>query len=177
MWSESNGLPIGGGFLLAVLIYAAAAFFGAGPIVGQRTIEKMNWCEDCEAMLIHQIEADRPSPSVTVPKLGCIYGIFGREGHRLCERYGNLGILDEALDQAREVERRKNELIERRLSQAASTANSRCKCAVSLVLEKNATQFALYAGSARLFSPPQVTTNLQSELVSALNSPLCQFKS
>lgn len=175
MLSEANGLPIGGGLLLVSLLYAGVAYFAAGPVVGERTISKSNWGGQCKAALVSEIEARRPVSSVVVPKFDCnsILGLFGKEGQRVCRQHGNPAFNLPGLDQLQAVEQRKNELIERRLSQAASQAGSRCGCAVSVTLEKNATSFALYAGSARLISPSQVTTNLQSELLSALHSPHC----
>ncbi len=170
---DFGNTPVGGGLILGLIGYATISAFIIGPLVGERTIEKSDWPQQCKAIIQTQLEADRPAPEFT-PRLDCnsILGMLGAEGQQICSQYGNPEFILPMLDQLREFQQRKNSLQEKRLSLAVSQANSRCDCATSLTLEQRRIPLAIYAGTARIVTPPSIK-NINSELVSALQSPRC----
>lgn len=170
---DFSNTPISGGLVFGLIGYAAISAFITGPIIGERTIKKSNWDQQCKAIIQTQLEADRPLPEFT-PKMDCnsILGLFGTQGRQVCRQYGNPELKLPMLDQLREFQQRKNTFQAKRLSLAVSQAGSRCDCAISLTLEKRRMPLAIYAGTARLVTPPPIK-NISSELLSALNSPQC----
>jgi len=176
MLPDPGGLPIGRSLLTTALVYASVALFAAGPLVGERTIEKSGWDRSCAALVTSGLEHQRPE-APAIPALDCgslIAPLFGPDGAAWCARYGGeiqIPFADVLADQRRRLE----DLNQRRLSYAASKAGTRCACAVTTTLEERRVAFALYAGSFRLITPPSVR-NLAAELEVALADPRCAMK-
>ena len=68
MFDLSN-LPISGGFVLGVALYAGASML-AGQLVPERTIQRSGWMSSCEAGLRAEIETRKP-PKRIAPKTDC----------------------------------------------------------------------------------------------------------
>ena len=177
MFPDGSGLPITGGLFVTCALYAGLSLFVTGPVVGERTIDRMGWTEQCAAHIRAGVEVERPA-APAVPKLGCneLFGMwFGREGAEFCAVHGGVfadNPINRALDAAegagREVQRK-------RMEYAASRAGSRCDCAATVTLEARRLPLAIYAGSARLITPPSIR-RLGSDLDAALNGPACAMK-
>lgn len=177
MFGESGNLPLAGGALMAALLYAGVSLFVTGPLVGERMVAKMDWPAQCAGHIRAAIEADQPVQTA-IPKLGCdeMIGIwFGAEGDRFCARHGDVFANNPINKTLQAAEDAKREAQKRRIEYAASRAGSRCECAVTTTLENRRVPLALYAGSARLITPPSVKL-IGSDLVSSLNSPACTMK-
>jgi len=170
---DMNSLPISGGVVAAGIAWAALAGFVLGPVVTDRTIDKMGWFTTCETELRGGLAAQAPTPPKAQPQIGCkeLMGIFGNGAHQLCDQ--GAGPLFELLtidplagqkEQARQMETA-------RLARIAELAPSRCSCAARVVGADRLT-WGLYAGSARLISAPD---DLSSALTQALHSPACAF--
>jgi hypothetical protein len=177
MFNEPGGMPIAGGMVLAVLLYGATSLFITGPVIGERTIQKMNWNKVCVRHISDKIHLDEV-PIRSVPKLGCMQmfgGWFGADGAAYCEMHGDLfenNPINNMIDGIAQSER---ELQKKRIDRAVKQAGTRCDCAVTTTLEKRRTDFALYAGSLR-FVQPRSVSSLQSELKTNLNSSNCASK-
>lgn len=168
---DYGNMPVAGGVLAAVLFYAGASLLVTGPLVGERMIAKMDWAHQC-ARHVRAEAAATANP--TKPKLGCneLFGAWlGRDGALLCQ------VLDESpIGQVlQSTEDAKREMQQRRFDYAAARAGSRCECAITTTLESRRVPLAIYAGTARLVTPPSVK-RLQSDLVSSLNAPSCAAK-
>ncbi len=173
---DANSLPLGGGIIIAGLLYAGVSVLITGQIVGERTINKTNWEPQCHAALKSEMIASEAAPAFT-PKLDCnsILGLFGTEGKRICRKHGNPQFNFPLMDQINAQKQRVQALQQKRLSNAASKIGSRCGCAMSVTLEKNRIPWAIYAGSIRTVTPSNIK-NVQFELETALRSPLCNMK-
>ncbi|MBL4759225.1 MAG: hypothetical protein JKY32_16855 [Rhizobiales bacterium] len=171
MFENGNGLPVNGGVIVAGLIYVGVSMFVTGPVVGERTIARSGWDQQCKAALKSEIVAQAPAPTFT-PRLNCnaVMGLFGTQGQALCRQYGER--LLPFANQLNELQSRKQALQQRRMSLAISQSKNRCDCAAALTLEQARVPLALYAGSIRMVTPPAIK-NLKSELISALRSPRC----
>ena len=171
-----SDFPISPGVILGAGIYMAVSVFGTGPMVGSREVAKINWPALCEADVQADISASAMPPPVSiVPELNCnsTFGtIFGREGKAFCQNYGNFDIPIPGANALREQEQRVYEAEQRRVARAVSQAGSKCECAASVYQAENRVPLAVYAGTARVITPPQVR-NLKSELTRALRSPQC----
>lgn len=168
---DYTNMPVAGVPLAAGLFYTAASLFLTGPLVGERMIAKMDWAHQCARHI--RVEAEASAKPAT-PKIGCnelIGAWLGRDGARLC------AVLDKSpIGQTlRSAEDAKREMQQRRFEYAAARAGSRCECAISTTLENRRVPLAIYAGTARLVTPPSVKL-LQSDLVSSLNAPSCAAK-
>lgn len=176
MFQDAGNLPIAGGALVVVILYAGVSFFVTGPLVGERTIAKSDWPKICRSEIRAELELSHPA-SPALPRMDCssiMGGFFGRDGQAWCNAYG--GSFRMPLAETLEaVEGQKRELQNRRIELAASRTATRCDCAASAVLETDRTSFALYAGSLRLVAPPAVK-NLSPGLRSALSLPHCAMK-
>lgn len=175
MLNEANGLPVSGGLMVAIILYVLASMFVTGQVVGERMIAKSNWGQQCQTVLQVELRAQTPAPAFT-PRLDCnsIFGVFGPQGRALCRRHGDV-LKIPFVDQLQGLQRRKQELQEKRFALAASKTGSRCGCAVSLTLEQQRVPLAIYAGSIRLVTP-RFIKNLNTELMSSLRSPHCAMK-
>jgi hypothetical protein len=177
MFGESGTMPLAGGALMAALLYAGVSLFVTGPLVGERMVAKMDWPVQCEGHIRAGVEADRPVEA-TVPKFGCdeMIGMwFGTEGDRFCARHGDVFANNPINRTLQAAEDAKREAQRRRMDYAASRAGSRCECAVTTTLENRRVPLALYAGTARLITPPSIKL-LGSDLVASLNSAACAMK-
>lgn len=175
MLPDVTGWPISGGIVVAGLLYAGVSMFATGPIIGERTIAKSDWDEQCATIVVRGIQSSQPDEPF-VPDLTCqslIAPMLGREGEALCRAYGD--DLIPFAGQLREQQRRVHDLNQQRLSNAVADAGNRCSCAASYMLEDKRVAFAIYAGSLRLIKPPAVK-NLPAELRSALAAPQCALK-
>lgn len=174
MFLDGNGMPLGGGLALAAIAYAALSLFATGPLIGDRIIERSNWPEQCRAELNAQIIEQAPSPEFR-PRLDCnaFLGMFGAEGRQVCQHYGNPEFKLPMQDQLEAHERRLRQAQARRLEARIARSGSRCGCAATVVLDEARVGFAIYAGSARLVTPPAVD-DLDASLMSALRSPRCE---
>ena len=178
---DVGGLPIGGGLAVGFLLYGAAAFFVAAPVIGERITERSNWKSQCQAMINARLELEKPE-AVFTPKLDCqsTLGVLFPGMEAVCRKHGNPEFNLPMLDQLNNIQRRKNELQEKRLSLSVfgsvSQSGSQCSCAQSLAIERNRTSLALFVGSARLVESTSIKDDLKGELVSALNSPRCAAK-
>ncbi len=173
MFQDTSNLPISGGLIVAGLAYIAVTYFITADVIGTRTIAKSNWGKQCTSHLRSQILDVQPEPIFT-PKLDCnsLMGMFGEQGKAVCTKHGNPSFNLPFMDQLNVQKRRAQEYQQKRLQSAASKVGLRCDCAVSLSLESNRSAWSLYAGSARLVTPHKVK-NFNSELITALRSPLC----
>lgn len=173
--NDFSSLPVGGGLILAVALYIGLSMLATGPLVAERSIEKLGWSQMCEANLRAEISA-RKSPKRIIPKFDCnsIFGVWHPEFRKICNQHGNPNFGGPASSILETQEKMRQELEERRLSHAASKSLTRCSCAATIVASDRV-PWATHAGSLRLVTPPQVR-NLKSELVRALHSPHCQQK-
>lgn len=173
---DFSALPISPGVVLGAGLYAVVSVFGTGQMVSEREIAILGWSAMCEADVRAEISATAAPPPVSaVLELTCTntFGaFFGRDGEGFCQAYGNFDIPIPGANALREQERRLRDAEERRLARAASQVGSRCDCASALYQAENRVPLAVYAGSARAVTPPEVR-NLTSELTRALRSPHC----
>lgn len=165
-----------GGIGLAILAYAGVMAFIAGPEIGRRTIEAQNWPQICKRTIIRQSQPETPSGS-NLPRINLcrtFFGLYGQQGQDYCDVHENFwnGPFDQVLNLA---EQKKRAAHKWRMDRATEDSTEKCQCAQSLTLERKRLDFALYAGSARIITPPSIQ-NLQSELKSALSSPRCMMK-
>ena len=172
---DLSKLPGGGGFILALGLYAAASILG-GQVVAERMTEKSGWLPACESALKADIEARRPPPPEARKATDCEsrLGWMGEEAVRLCHQIGNpdLELPGERFDrEAAELRRRAEE---RALAHAAARTGSRCECAVAVYRREHLIELSLYAGSARMISLPEVE-GMGRELETALSAPACGF--
>jgi len=170
---DTSNMPISGSVILAVVLYAGVSFFGTGQLIAKRTIETSDWGKTCQSALQAEISTRR-EPVTIIPRTDCnsLLGGFMPELGALCNQYGNPDLSGGTTAMLREQERQRREAEDRRIALAASQTGSKCDCAASVVTQ-DSLNWALYAGSARLISPPAVTDNLNSELTRALNSSYC----
>lgn len=176
---DLNSLPISGGVIVAGALWAGVSAFALGPLLSDRELIRDGWLGACEAGLQSDLAHQRATaPSNTVPEFDCnsTFGLlYGDQGQALCQEYGNFSIPIPGLDSLREQERRAHEAETRRIDRAASKAGSRCECAASVYQAQNRLPLALYAGSGRLITPPQVKSR-EAELTRVLASPACAMK-
>ncbi len=172
---DLSNLPGGGGFILALGLYAAASILG-GQVVAERMTEKSGWLSACESALRADIEARRPAPPPARKRTDCEsrIGWIGIEAVRLCRQLDNPDLElpgERAEREAAELWRRTQE---RALAHAAARTDSRCECAVAVYRREHLIELGLYAGSARMISLPEVE-GMERELETALEAPACGF--
>jgi hypothetical protein len=173
---ESSALPFSPNLILSVVAFAGLSAFVTGPMIGTRMIEQSGWHESCPAALRAEAEA-QASPSQPIPSLDCqsMLGGLMPELGTLCRELGNPDFGGPMTGVMREQERLRREAEERRLNAAASRSASACSCAANVFLEDDRIAFALHAGSARLITPPEITS-LESSLERALRGPSCMAR-
>jgi len=172
MFTNGDGAQIGGPLFAVGAAYALISVFIAGPLIGERMVEKLEWAAQCQRLIRSEIATQKPIASPT-PRLGCddVFGmLFGPEGSEFCSHYGSMlddnpiiQSLDAAEDAEREAEAMRTEL-------AVSRASTRCECAVTTTLEDRRIPLAIYGGSASLVTPPSIRL-LASDLEVNLNGP------
>lgn len=166
-----------GGVGLAVLFYALFMAFIVGPEIGRRTIEvHHNWPQICKRTIIQQSQP-RQTPGASLPRINLcrtFFGLYGAQGQEYCDVHENFwnGPFDQILNLA---EQKKRAADTWRMDRATANTPDRCACAANYTLENKRLSFALYAGSARIITPPSIH-NLQGELKAALSSPYCSMK-
>ncbi len=167
----------GGKTALAGLIYIGSCLYVAGPLVGERTIARSNWDVQCETLLKAESAAPE-TPRALMPRLDCrsLLGWLGNQGREVCDTYGNPTLDLQGLGEFGAAQRHLQEIHQEQFHQKLALNPSRCTCAVTATLERQRISFGLYAGTARLVTPPAIR-NLSSELHSSLRSPLCTFAS
>ncbi|WP_143025706.1 hypothetical protein [Paracoccus isoporae] len=165
---DTSSLPISGGGLLALALYAGASLW-AGQLVGQREIERSGWVEACDAGLRAEL-ADQLASRSARPDARCssVIGRWHPDLARLCQQVGN----PDLAGAARRAEQHARELENRRLSRAAAGARGRCQCAKDVYLQERLIALGLYAGSARLVSLAPVS-GMEGELRRNLSGPYC----
>ncbi len=150
---DPQNLPLSGGLILAAAAYAAISFFATGPLIAERAIAKSGWAEACPAAL--NVNAARQVTPTPQQNCQAIVGMVAREFAPFCDL---LNVVPQAGTSSP--------------SQTVSL-QTRCSCAASVTLERR-TAWALYAGSARLVTPPAIK-NLDATLAQALNTLPCAF--
>lgn len=169
---DANSAWLGGGSMLALVIYFLFSAFISGPeILARESKMKADWPNQCMAMVVAELEVSRPQPDI-VPQIdyrAVARQWLGRDADPLLQLMAPLG---QAMDQANAQAERAKRLNEERLQRKVEAAGSRCGCAVSMLSEEQRISLGLYAGSGRLVTPP-IFKNLNDSLVTALNGPRC----
>lgn len=173
---DASTLPISPTFLLACAAYAAISFLGTGPMIAERMTARSGWDVSCKAALDAAIASERPAYEA-VPQgsqLDCrsTLGVLMPDARELCDLMDRLPRIPDPAAQAAQARNAAKQAQNRRLDRMAAMSGARCSCASQVLREREAVSFAVLAGSARLISPP-VTRDLQSGLVTALNSAPC----
>lgn len=176
---DLSALPIPGTLIVGCVLYAGASVV-AGQVVGARTIAQLGWVEDCQTWIEDSFQSEidaREEEESLVPKTDCnsIVGGIHPAVRKLCQELNNpdlgkLGGVD--AEAARRAERRARELERQQLEDAARGAGESCACAAAVYRREHMIAFALYSGTARLFTPPHIA-NMESSLQEALSEPVC----
>ncbi|WP_299971487.1 hypothetical protein [uncultured Roseobacter sp.] len=166
-------LPGGGSLLLSVVAYAGLSYLG-GQEMAERQIDKSGWYEACEHSILDDIDSRR-KPVEILPEMRCddTLGWLGRDVLALCHQFNNPDFNAPARRQEEAFNRRRQELEDRRLGRLASKAGTQCSCAANVFKAENALSLSVYAGTARLITPPEVES-LQQSLNVSLGTPQCQ---
>ncbi len=169
---DMTSLPVSGGVIVAGALWVGLSAFVLGPVVVERSADKMDWCETCEQQLVAEIKARQPLPSAK-PNLGCddVMKHLPKEYGKILNLFGMdaaCKIVDQKNAQLKQIEAIKRE----RVMQAAEHANSQCECAVAHLIEIKRWSFAMHAGSARLITPSGVSY-LSAALMASAKSPEC----
>ncbi|TPW33120.1 hypothetical protein FJU08_00695 [Martelella alba] len=169
---DISTLPISGRVIVAGLVWAGVSAFALGPLLAERTAEKIGWQEDCQHQVVAAIAARQPEPEAG-PSFGCdqVFGSLPPEYRQLMDMFG-AGMACDALDQANAQKERLLELRRQHLENVAHEAGSKCSCAVTSFAMTKRWDLALAAGSARLLVPASVS-NMHASLLEALTSPAC----
>ncbi|WP_299961515.1 hypothetical protein [uncultured Roseobacter sp.] len=170
---DVSGLPGGGSLLLSVLAYAGLSYL-AGQEMIERQIDKSGWHQTCEVSILDDIDSRR-KPVEVLPEMRCsdTVGWLGRDFQRFCQRMNDFDFNGPARRQEEALNRKRQELEDRRLGRLASKAGTQCSCAANIFKAENALSLSVYAGTARLITPPDVQ-NLQQSLRVSLGTPQCQ---
>lgn len=162
MLTDLISVPGAGGIAAAGILYAGFSLLVAGPLVGERMIERSGWAATCERGLTSSTSQKLAQGTIGGECQILLGPFFGKEGVQFCQR--NSRDLESWSDLAK------------RFAQAprAPASQSICACAVREVLENRRSEFALHAGSMRLISPRPLR-NLKDELSGA--SVACQRRS
>ncbi|NDW06483.1 hypothetical protein [Jiella pacifica] len=169
---DFSSLPISGGVLVAGAVWAGASAFVLGPLVAERSAERIGWYSDCEQRIAADIQTREPVPeSEFTFQCGDLLGVLPGEQRRVLDLFG-MGRACEAFDYAEIQKRRLAELKRQRIERAAAESGSRCACAVSHMTMTKRWNFAIAAGTARTVIPASVA-NLRASLLESLASPAC----
>ena len=173
---DTSNLPISGIVVITFVTYAAISTFVTGQLIGDRMVETSDWGASCQSILRDEISVQQEPPAI-IPRTDCesVCGGFMPELGALCRQYGNPDFGGPAAGALREQERARRAAEARRMEHAAANAGSSCECAASLFLEEERVALAIYAGSARMITPPAISA-LSNSLTRALNSPLCAMR-
>lgn len=173
---QETGNPLFGPIGISALVYSLVMAFIIGPEIGKRTIEARHWSKICPTTIARKAEAEA-GPVNQIPQFDVcmmMFGLYGDDGEQYCRMHGDFwnGPANKLLDG---VNQKNRQLQEWRIDRATVDSQDRCSCASNLTLEKNRVSFAIYAGTARMVTPPSID-NLQSELKSSLSSSRCAMK-
>ncbi|MEM8634387.1 MAG: hypothetical protein AAGF33_05360 [Pseudomonadota bacterium] len=165
---EATSLPLSGG-LLAAALWAGVAVFALGPEIANRELERDGWHAACAQKLVTQIEETRARPSIAPPApniCGMLTGIDPQMGG-LCR------FIPEPGDMLREVERQRQAEETARINRALRDVTDACACAAGVYVEEHRLALGIYAGSARLITPGEIT-HRDAALTRALRAPICR---
>lgn len=173
---DLSTLPVSGSLIIGCALYAGASIV-AGQVVGARTIDKSGWVELCELSIRDAFNGEidrRKRDEALVPETDCdsLIGRWHPELNRLCRGLGNPDLGGPGARAAREAERLERQAEDRALAQAATGAGSSCQCAAAVYRRESLIALAVYAGSARAYTPPRVA-NMTTALQDALEEPIC----
>lgn len=171
---DQSTLPVSGGIIVGALLYGSISVFGTGQLVGERLIEKANWSNQCQRVLIAELADSQTGgwqgDAMAVPDCSAMTSLFGLNAPELCSAVDALSmpyrLREERLAAAKK----------RRLDQAMANTQSRCACAAALTLEDRKIAFGVHAGSLRVVTPMSVR-NLNHELQASLQSSSCKMGS
>ena len=173
---DASTLPISPTFLLACAAYAGISLVATGPLIAERMIGTSGWMQSCPAALETAIQNERPRYEAIpqAPTIDCreALAILLPEARELCEFLDRLPRIPDPNAQAAKARNAARQAENRRLDRMAAMSGARCFCATTALQERERVSFAVLAGSARLITPP-VTRDLQSGLMTALNSAPC----
>jgi len=169
---QQSNLPVGGGVVLAVGLYALASVL-VGQGIGQRMIDKSGWSVNCPDQLEARV-APVPKTTRRVPKRECsnVFGWIDPSLNQLCHQFGNPDFNADAARIEREARERAKALHQQQLNKIRGAAGSRCDCATTTYLQDNWLQLGLYAGSARQIALSSVS-GMEGELRQSVNAPHC----
>lgn len=154
MLTDVLSIPGVGGIAAAGALYTGFSLLVAGPLVGERMIERSGWTAQCERGL-GASSTHHPTQSTISGECQNLLGpFFGTDGRDFCQRNG------QELEGLAQLVRRFGQ------ARRTVTPQSICACAAHEVLDNRRNEFALHAGSMRLISPRPVR-NLHSELSGA----------
>lgn len=170
---ETSLPQIGGGAFLAVLAYAASSLW-AGQEIGERMIERSGWTPTCEAGIQADLDAER-TPKHHVPEARCSdqIGWLHPELLKFCLKLRDPDFNAGQRRAEEEYHRRKRQLEDLRIGNAAAKAGSMCACAKNVYLSEEFLSLGLYAGTVRLITPSPVE-DLEQGLRQSLATPQCQ---
>ncbi|CTQ58144.1 hypothetical protein LA5095_01956 [Roseibium album] len=170
---DITSLPVSGGVLASGLVFAGLSAFVLGPLVAERTAQKIGWYQDCEREIVQDLHSHTSDP-VQQPAISCkdMFGHMPGEHRQVLNLFG-MGAACAALDQTLEQKRRLETLRQQRLERAADEAGARCSCAVAHLVETERVSLALFVSSARLITPPSLT-DFRASLKSSAESPICR---
>lgn len=177
MFMNGQMPQLGGGLVLAGTVYALVSMFFTGPMIAERMVERLEWAANCPRLVASEVAASQPVAPIT-PRLGCddVFGtLFGQEGADFCAYYGDVLENNPLTKSAEAFDQAQRDAQSMRRDMAVSRASTRCECAVTTTLEDRRIPLAIYAGSARLVTPPSVKM-LASDLEVNLNSPACSME-
>jgi len=173
---DAGTLPISPTFLLACAAYAGVSLVGTGPLIAKRMIDTSGWMQSCPAALKASIENERPRYEAIpqAPTIDCrrTLAVLLPDAQELCDLVDGLPRIPDPNAQAAKARNAAKQAQNRSLDRLAAVSGARCSCAATALQERERASFAVLAGSARLITPP-VTRDLQSGLITALNSAPC----
>ena len=173
MLMDGNTPLFGGSTILTLIAYGLFSAFVTGPVILERTIIKSSWPQECERLVLAELQASQPAPK-NVPRFQChdFFGGSNSQSHAFCNLMKPVeGLLEHAYSEAKAL----RQFHQQRLNTKAKASKNRCSCAATTLSEKRLA-LGLYAGTGRLVTP-SLFKNLISELKTALHSKRCQMSS
>lgn len=169
---EPNSLPVSGSVLFAGVAWIGLSAFVLGPLLAERSAQKIGWQVDCEKQVVRTVAAQEPASSAE-PMFGCgdVFGHIPYEQRQIMDMLG-FGAACQMVDRVNDQKQRLLQMKRQALEQAVAAAGSKCSCAVAHMTMSKRWDLALAAGSARLVVPPSVA-NLRASLMESLASPSC----
>lgn len=179
---DLSSFPVSGSLLIGGALYAVASL-GAGQVVGARTIDKSGWVENCQSWIEESFRSEidvLEEQESLIPEVSCdsVIGKWHPAASQFCRELKELGVPDFSelggydVQAAKTAEARARDLERRQLEAAAKGAGSQCSCAAAVYRREHMIGLAIYAGTARLVTLPQVE-NMESGLQATLGEPIC----